>query len=617
MDIDYTSIIFSSFILFFQNNKNIKKNFNNKMLICPEVSSNENSESSDSRRSGFNMVDVNDPTIIKFSDFLDYRFVEYYVRMAFGSKNSVSIIAMHNIKNEEMLTKLEENDKKVQWTYGWCQLPPAKYPKEIGMLKTKGYTLDSNHSFLVGNIPAKSGGLGHEYFYLFCKLIIGNSLCVKADKKITTKKIPNYYNSYKLLTPENMNIQLNLKDINNAKDITFKYDIFNPSFICPLYVVKLEQTSESMQKNMDNYFCCKCRQKEAEVFCLVCEEFYDRECYNIKHKPKGKNELNHGPFQVLKYKQKQGICAEHETREAEYYCLTCKKPICSRCKIMVNQKANQHINHQVKEIFEAYEQMPTNHYIANDIRRRAVEQLKRIKGAIKTLIEKQYLIEKEIDHEFGEENDSIQALTKDAKLKHFSVIAELNEMKKHLINMDNYFHKCETAMISANLNPEAIWIQDNYEEVITDMFSNFDTINLDYKVSPRSFLKIKQTNLRITNKIEAEEKPLGVYEEEMNRLMMFDKDKQYELTKKIVSLKTEKEEAKKNKDKDQQKKNMKRFADSNDPLKYVLDERVIEKQKEITENELEKEKKKEEEEKKKEMAKKNLKALKANIVNLK
>ena len=57
----------------------------------------------------------------------------------------------------------------------------------------------------------------------------------------------------------------------------------------------------------------------------------------------------------------------------------------------------------------------------------------------------------------------IQSLTKEAKLKHFSVSAELNEMKKHLANMDSYYLKCFKAMKEAKLKPEALWIKDNYE----------------------------------------------------------------------------------------------------------------------------------------------------------
>ena len=154
--------------------------------------------------------------------------------------------------------------------------------------------------------------------------------------------------------------------------------------------------------------------------------------------------------------------------------------------------------------------------------------------------------------------------------------------------MDNYFHKCEGAMLEANLKPEAIWIKDNYEEVITDMFSNFDSIKLDYKVTPESFNEIKQTELKIIKKIDAEREYFGIQTD--NEV---DKEDDYEyargMTKYIVSLKEEKDEAQKRKEKQAKDKQKQDFGEAKDPLKYVLEERIIDKQKEITVQELQKE----------------------------
>ena len=560
-----------------------------------ESSSNSNNSNSNSQTSNNNSLeDIIDPTLITWKNFPDYRFIEYYLKTAFGFKIPTQILSIHNVKNEDILNQIEDKPKFMEWTYGWCQLKPSDYPDKIGIFKTKGYT-DKNKLFIVGSIPPQIlGSFGNDLYFLFCKIIIGHSLGIKADKvkdkKLNEKKIPNYYNSYKLLTPENMIIQLNPKDISLTKGQMFQYEILKQAYICPLYIIKLQQIKENIQRDFDNYYCCKCRQKEAEVFCLICESYYDKECYTIKHKPKGKNELFHGEYQELTHKQKQGFCSEHEDKEAEYYCLTCKKPICSRCKIIVNGISLEHSNHYVKDIFLAYDEEIPNFFYANEIRNRCVKQLKKIKQTVKSLIEKQISIEKEIDHEFRDENDSIQSLTKEAKLKHFSVIAELNEMKKHLINMDSYFHKCKKTMLNANLKQEAIWVKDNYEEIINDMFKNFDEINLDYKVNPNSFLKIKQTELRIIKKIDIEKDNIGTIQNipfHIDKLV--EEDKQYYLTKKIVSLKHEKEEARIQKNKQAQDRGKQDFQTSIDPLKYVLDERGIDKQNEIINFELKRE----------------------------
>ena len=344
-------------------------------------------------------------------------------------------------------------------------------PNIIGILKTKGF-IEKDRKFTVGNISSLMTN-GIDNYFLLCKLFIGNSLSIKEEKKAKEsnsidKKIAPYFNSYKILTSDNMVLQIDRKDFNDIKDKSFIYDLLKPKDICPLYVVKVQTITDTQQRNNDNYFCSRCLQKEAEVFCLHCEDYFDLECYNTKHKPKNQKELNHGNYQKIQHKQKEGICAEHEDREAAYYCLVCKKPICSVCKIKVlkNDKESIHYLHPVKDIYQAFEEELPNTYLSAEIRKRAVKQFKSIKDIVKALIEKQIMIEKEIEHEFRDENDMIQSLTKEAKLKHFSVSAELNEMKKHLTNMDSYYSKCFKAMKEAKLKPEAFWIKDNYEEVI-------------------------------------------------------------------------------------------------------------------------------------------------------
>jgi len=207
--------------------------------------------------------------------------------------------------------------------------------------------------------------------------------------------------------------------------------------------------------------------------------------------------------------------------------------------------------------------------------------LKKIKKTVKALIEKQIMIEKEIEHEFRDENDIIQSLTKEAKLKHFSVSSELNEMKKHMTNMNSYFSKCYKSMEDARLYPEALWIKDNHEEVLNDIYKNFSVINLDYKVDKDSFKRIKQTELRIIKKIDIKKSNIGEQDEsEVHSNDIIMKDDQFTLTKKIVSLKTEKQEAKIKSDQNDQQNKKQKFEQASIDFKYVLSETLVNKQNE-------------------------------------
>ena len=191
------------------------------------------------------------------------------------------------------------------------------------------------------------------------------------------------------------------------------------------------------------------------------------------------------------------------------------------------------------------------------------------------------MIEKEIEHEFRDENDIIQSLTKEAKLKHFSVSSELNEMKKHMTNMNSYFSKCYKSMEDARLYPEALWIKDNHEEVLNDIYKNFSVINLDYKVDKDSFKRIKQTELRIIKKIDIKKSNIGEQDEsEVHSNDIIMKDDQFTLTKKIVSLKTEKQEAKIKSDQNDQQNKKQKFEQASIDFKYVLSETLVNKQNE-------------------------------------
>ena len=575
-----------------------------------------------------NLVQINDPTLVKWKDFFDYRFLEYYLKTSLGIKCPVQILAIHNVKNEEAFSRSEEITKNTQWTYGWyklkkehiSQVQPENDLKEnertspniIGILKTKGF-IEKDRKFTVGNISSLITN-GSDNYLVLCKLFIGNSLCIKEEKKSKEvnsidKKIPPYFNSYKILTPENMVLQLDHKDFNDIKEKSFIYDILKPNYICPLYVVKVQTLTDTQQRNNDNYFCIKCLQKEAEVFCLHCEDYFDLECYNAKHKPKNQKELNHGNYQLIKHKQKEGMCVEHEDRVASYYCLVCKKPICTVCKIKVNknEKESMHYLHPVKDIYQAFDAEVPNTNLSIEIRKRAVKMLKKIKKTVKALIEKQIMIEKEIEHEFRDENDIIQSLTKEAKLKHFSVSSELNEMKKHLTNMNSYFTKCYKSMEEAKLIPESLWIKDNHEEVINDIYKNFSVINLDYKVDKDSFKRIKQTELRIIKKIDIKKVNIGEQDEsEVHPNDIIMRDDQFTLTKKIVSLKTEKQEAKIKNDQNEQQNKKKKFDLASIDFKYVLNETLVNKQNEKANADMERQNKMKEHENKLENQKKLL-----------
>ena len=136
-------------------------------------------------------------------------------------------------------------------------------------------------------------------------------------------------------------------------------------------------------------------------------------------------------------------------------------------------------------------------------------------------------------------------------------------------------------MDEAKLYPEALWIKDNHEEVINDIYKNFSVINLDYKVDKESFKRIKQTELRIIKKIDIKKINIGEQDEaEVHSNDIINKDDQFTLTKKIVSLKIEKQEAKIKSDQNDQQNKKKKFDLAVENFGYVLNETLVNKQNE-------------------------------------
>ena len=162
-------------------------------------------------------------------------------------------------------------------------------------------------------------------------------------------------------------------------------------------------------------------------------------------------------------------------------------------------------------------------------------------------------------------------------------------------------------MEEAKLIPESLWIKDNHEEVINDIYKNFSVINLDYKVDKDSFKRIKQTELRIIKKIDIKKVNVGEQDEsEVHPNDIIMRDDQFTLTKKIVSLKTEKQEAKIKNDQNEQQNKKKKFDLASIDFKYVLNETLVNKQNEKANADMERQNKMKEDENKLENQKKFL-----------
>ena len=196
-----------------------------------------------------NLVQINDPTLVKWKDFYDYRFLEYYLKTSLGVKCPVSILAIHNVKNDEAFSLTGDTIKNTLWTYGWYKLKKDHLnqaqqesdikdnerinPGIIGILKTKGF-IEKDRKFTVGNISSLMTN-GSDNYFLLCKLFIGNSKAVKEEKKSKEgnsmdKKMKPYFNSYKIITPENKTVQLEHKDLNDIKEKSFVYELYKRLF---------------------------------------------------------------------------------------------------------------------------------------------------------------------------------------------------------------------------------------------------------------------------------------------------------------------------------------------------------------------------------------------------
>ncbi len=281
----------------------------------------------------------------------DWRFVEFHLKSSFG--NEVSINKVIYFSNHHKTTNFEKRVKNKLFSYAWREIKENHYNSSL--LKPKGNEIkaDSGIDFQAGsNLDHldnnENGDTEASVFkYTLYKIIVGKSMLKILKKK--DERLPESQGKplgYDSLLVYN---EFNWEDKkNSAKNFVFR--IFNTDDILPLYEVEF---TKSGGEYYNKYECQteSCEKKDAELFCINCNEYYCENCFKKKHE-----KIPHNFFK-LESKIKPGICncrKVNENNNVAFYCLECKTAICSWCKVVGSHSKGKASTHTLENIYEYY-----------------------------------------------------------------------------------------------------------------------------------------------------------------------------------------------------------------------------------------------------------------------
>eukprot|EP00835_Amoeboradix_gromovi_P006969 NODE_967_length_2698_cov_0.651404.p1 type:complete len:502 gc:universal NODE_967_length_2698_cov_0.651404:2216-711(-) len=170
------------------------------------------------------------------------------------------------------------------------------------------------------------------------KVGVGRSFAV--DKKEIGKDVPFGYDSYHLIQ-------------NNEEGYSHEYFIKDPHQLLVTHIVEFEYDSDYEKQSREKPVCENCEKKPAVFFCSADNAKLCVECDKQLHT--GKIAQKHSRSQIGKGADVFGPCQHHPDKLVEFFCSTCRIPVCVYCKMVGNHSSGESELHQLVGMNEAYQ----------------------------------------------------------------------------------------------------------------------------------------------------------------------------------------------------------------------------------------------------------------------
>ena len=171
------------------------------------------------------------------------------------------------------------------------------------------------------------------------KVGIGRSFAV--DKKEVHKDLPSGYDSFHL--------------IQTKEDISYSHEYYikDPHQLLVTHVIEFEYDSEYEKQSREKPMCDNCEKKNAIYFCAADNAKLCHDCDKQLHS--SKIAQKHVRTQIGKGADVFGLCKHHPDKLVEFFCSSCRIPVCVYCKMIGNHSTGDSSKHQLVGMNEAYQ----------------------------------------------------------------------------------------------------------------------------------------------------------------------------------------------------------------------------------------------------------------------
>eukprot|EP00834_Sanchytrium_tribonematis_P002257 NODE_66_length_25735_cov_0.318497.p3 type:complete len:499 gc:universal NODE_66_length_25735_cov_0.318497:1619-123(-) len=170
------------------------------------------------------------------------------------------------------------------------------------------------------------------------KVGVGRSYAV--DRKEVHKDLPFGYDSFHIIQ-------------NKDEGYSHEYFIKDAHQILVTHIVEFEFDSEFEKHSREKPLCDNCERKNAVYFCNADNAKLCAECDKQMHS--SKITQKHTRTQIGKGADVFGPCHHHPDKLVEFFCSTCRIPVCVYCKMIGNHSTGESSKHQLVGMNEAYQ----------------------------------------------------------------------------------------------------------------------------------------------------------------------------------------------------------------------------------------------------------------------
>ena len=170
------------------------------------------------------------------------------------------------------------------------------------------------------------------------KVGIGRSYAI--DKKEINKELPNGYDSFHLIQTK-------------EDGYSHEYYIKDSHQLLVTHIVEFEYDATYEKQSREKPMCENCEVLSAVYFCSADNAKLCADCDKQMHS--SKITQKHTRTQIGKGADVFGPCTHHPDKLVEFFCTSCRIPVCVYCKMIGNHSTGDSSKHQLVGMNEAYQ----------------------------------------------------------------------------------------------------------------------------------------------------------------------------------------------------------------------------------------------------------------------